>query len=68
MPSDPKDPTTTDDEHQPAGVDRVMEVSKKPDGTPDQTAGFEVIEDPDADAEKATKSRRSRRSAAETEG
>lgn len=57
MATDPDDPTTTDEEHQPKGVDRVQEVSKKADGTPDQTAGFETIEDPDAEAEKATKSR-----------
>lgn len=65
MATDPDDPTTTEDEHQPV-LDRVQEVSKKADGTPDQMDGFEVIEDPDADAEKATQSRRrSRKASAE---
>jgi hypothetical protein len=44
MATDPKDPTTTDDENQPV-LDRVQEVSKKADGTPDQMDGFEVIGD-----------------------
>ncbi len=61
MATDPNDPTTTEEEHQPVGVDRVQEVSKKPDGTPDQTDGFEVIEDPEADADAATESRAPRR-------
>lgn len=56
MATDPNDPTTTEDEHQPV-LDRVQEVSKKADGTPDQMEGYEVIEDPDADAEAATRSR-----------
>jgi hypothetical protein len=54
--TDPNDPTTTEDEHQPV-LDRVQEVSKKADGTPDQMEGFEVIEDPEADAEKAARAR-----------
>lgn len=63
MATDPDDPTTTEEEHQPV-LDRVQEVSKKADGTPDQMDGFEVIEDPAADAEKATQSRRRSRKAA----
>lgn len=55
MATDPKDPTTTEDEHQPV-MDRVQFVSKKADGTPDQMDGFEVIEDPDEDAEAAADS------------
>lgn len=66
MATDPNDPTTTEDEHQPV-LDRVQEVSKRADGTPDQMAGYEVIEDPDADAEAASQSRRSRRRKAEPE-
>lgn len=62
MATDPNDPTTTDEEHQPI-LDRVQEVSKKADGTPDQMDGYEVIENPDADAEKATQSRRRSRKA-----
>lgn len=57
MATDPNDPTTTDAEHQPAGVDRVQEPSKNPDGSPAQREGFETIEDPDADAQAATESR-----------
>jgi hypothetical protein len=61
MASDPKDPTTTDDENQPV-VDRVQEVSKRADGTPDQMDGYEVIEDEEeAEAEEAPK-RRGRKS------
>ena len=56
MATDPKDPTTTDAEHQPV-LDRVQEVSRKADGEPDQMAGFEVVEDPEADAEAALASR-----------
>ena len=66
MATDPNEPTTTEDEHQPV-LDRVQEVSKKADGTPDQMDGFEVIEDPEADAEAATQSRRGRRRKADAE-
>lgn len=62
MATDPNDPTTTEEEHQPV-VDRVREVSKKADGTPDQMDGYEVIEDPEEDAAEAEEAtpRRSRR-------
>lgn len=43
MATDPNDPTTTEAENQPV-LDRVQEVSKKPDGTPDQMDGYEVID------------------------
>lgn len=46
MATDPKDPTTI--EHQPV-VDRVMEESKFPDGSPAQNPGYEVI-DPEEEA------------------
>jgi hypothetical protein len=46
MATDPNDPTTV--EHQPV-VDRVMEVSKNPDGSPAQREGYEVI-DPEEEA------------------
>ena len=46
MATDPNDPTTV--EHQPV-VDRVMEPSKYPDGSPAQMDGFEVI-DPEEEA------------------
>jgi hypothetical protein len=45
--TDPKDPTTI--EHQPV-VDRVVEVSKNPDGSPAQREGFEQV---DVDEETA---------------
>lgn len=61
MATDPNDPTTSEEEHQPV-VDRVMEVSKKADGTPDQMDGYEVIEDPEADAEAAEAAAPKRRS------
>lgn len=61
MPTDPNDPTTTDEEHQPVGVDRVQEVSKRPDGTPDQTDGYEIIENPEEDADAAIESRQPKR-------
>lgn len=71
MATDPNDPTTTDEENQPtSGVDRVQQVSTKSDGTADQSDGYEVIEDPEEDAEAATESRqpkrRSRKSEPET--
>lgn len=63
MASDPNDPTTTDDEHQPTGgVDRVQEVSTNSDGTADQTDGYEIIEDPEEEAEAAAASKVKRRS------
>lgn len=68
MATDPNDPTTTEDENQPtAGVDRVQEVSKKSDGTPDQSDGFEVIpaDEPD-DEPEAEKPRRRRKAEPET--
>jgi hypothetical protein len=43
MANDPNDPTTVEGEHQ-AVLDRVMEPSKAPDGTPVQMDGFEVID------------------------
>lgn len=68
MASDPNDPTTTDEENQPtSGVDRVQQVSIKSDGTPDQGEGYEVIEDPEADAEDATESRTTKRRSRKTE-
>lgn len=51
MANDPNDPTTVEGEHQPVS-DRVLEVSKKADGTPDQLDGFEVI-DPDEEGTAA---------------
>lgn len=50
MATDPKDPTTI--ENQPV-LDRVMEVSKNPDGSPAQMDGFEVI-DPEEEAAEDT--------------
>lgn len=44
MAKDPKDPTTVEGEHQPV-LDRVLEPSKAPDGSPVQMDGFEVIEE-----------------------
>lgn len=52
MATDPDDPTTTEDEHQPV-LDRVQQVSKKADGTADQMDGFEVIA-PGEDEEEET--------------
>jgi hypothetical protein len=52
MPNDPNDPTTVEGEHQPVS-DRVMEVSKKADGTPDQLDGFEVIEEEEITPEES---------------
>ncbi len=69
MATDPNDPTTTDDEHQPtAGVDRVQEVSKKSGGDPDQSDGFEVIpaDDPEGEPEAEKPRRRSRKADLET--
>jgi hypothetical protein len=57
MATDPNDPTTTDDENQPV-LDRVQEVSKKADGTPDQMDGFEVIPTDDDEAEEEPAPRR----------
>lgn len=66
MASDPNDPTTTDDEHQPIGADRVQIVSKRADGTPDQTPGFEVIDnDEEPPAEDETPKRRTRKASTE---
>lgn len=48
MATDPNDPTTTEAENQPV-LDRVMEESKRPDGTVDQMDGYEVI-DPEEEA------------------
>lgn len=56
MATDPNDPTTTEEENQPV-LDRVQDVSKKADGTPDQMDGYETIEDPEAEAQAATESR-----------
>lgn len=62
MATDPKDPTTTDEENQPVGVDRVQFVSYQKDGTPDQTPGFEVIETDEEEApEEAAPKRRGRK-------
>ena len=49
MATDPNDPTTI--EHQPV-VDRVVEVSKYPDGSPAQNAGYEVVDDEEAAGEE----------------
>lgn len=65
MATDPNDPTTNEDEHQPV-LDRVQEVSKKADGTPDQMAGYEIVGD-DAEEEEATPRRRGRARKADVE-
>jgi hypothetical protein len=46
MATDPNDPTTI--EHQPVN-DRVMEVSKLPNGDPSQNPGYEVIDPEEED-------------------
>ena len=63
MATDPNDPTTTDEENQPVGVDRVQFVSYQKDGTPDQTPNFEVIdtEEEESAPEEATPKRRGRK-------